>query len=713
MSGKWGIGLGKRISVGLVAIIVAIVALIPILNVMAAGPTYTITYVNSSTSYTKSYPAGTVTLDSLPSGAIAWTNDSDSTAPNGKMAYVDYSHTNTENGASVQVNIPITLNLTSNITLNANYGSYATGQGPRMVQYHLELKYMDMTTNQMMQYEQHYNSINAPAGYYIQLPPSNYFGNSLYAIVDSSSTLSDTGQSVSSWVNDGSYTGTTTEPQSNIFAPNALVYVDPNNYNMIYDAMVTPPAPVTPPPVAANDTVTFRISQANIPPASLVHNVAGIGFNLHGGAFWSAWPEQKSPSDWHLGTPPNDFYMAHYEGQAQIVISGLTDSTDWGNIFPTVNLGSLGPGEVLPMASPQVGYTFYWDMDGVRIPTVLNPPGSAGAGEDASLSTYFNDPNSAVKSGVPIGGSHVFTLHYVPITATVQLYVDGHVDSVVYDANSHSVSGYDVYDCSGVANIDQDNLSGSGCTLQGTSSNGGPVTLPNGDVLNFVNTSGNSNITATGTDVGTYPMVLTASDFSVNNSVTGDLYNLTMSNGGLTITKKDLPIIVTPPIDPNQPGDQTGTVTPQNPGDLGPGHEIITPGTGITDNGDGTSTTDGNTNINVTIDPDGNIIITDNGTGLQIPCDVTKPNCGVIWIGDTSNNDPNTGKPTDVTNNYNPSNVFPNRTNPGNNNPDAPNSGASVFETRSERGNAIALALVGVTTILTISVLIAKRVAKY
>jgi hypothetical protein len=507
-------------------------------------------------------------------------------------------------------------------------------------------------------------------------------------------------------VNDGSYTGTTTQPQSNIFAPNSLIYVDPNNYNMIYDAMVTPPAPVAPPPVAADDTITFRISQANIPPASLVHDVAGIGFNLHGGAFWSIWPEQKSSNDWNLGT----FWMAHYEGQAQIVLSGLTDSTDWGNIFPTVNLGSLGPGEVLPMASPQAGYTFYWDIDGTPIPTVLVPAGQSGAGEDDSLSAYFNDPNSVFQSGTPIGGSHVFTLHYVPIPATVQLYVDGHTDSVVYDASLHSVSGYDVYDCSGVTNIDQDDLPGSGCTLEGTSPDGSPLVMANGDTLNF-NAGSNSNVVATGTNVGTYPITLVASDFSVNNSVTGNSYNLTMSNGGLTITKKDLPIIVTPPIDPNQPGDQTGTVTPQNPGDLGPGHEIITPGTGITDNGDGTSTTDGNTNITVTVDPDGNIIITDNGTGLQIPCDVTKPNCGVIWIGDTNNNDPNTGKPTDVTNNYNPSNVLPKPAGNGSNGsgvvPGLPNAGLGKFI--SDNSSMVTAAVAGIALAAGVGLFAVRR----
>ncbi|GHU08261.1 hypothetical protein FACS189431_4210 [Alphaproteobacteria bacterium] len=652
---------------------------------VAAAGTFTVTYVNGSTSYTKTYDAGSVvTLDALPSGAIAWTNDADATAPNGKMAYVNYSHTETVNGVQTQINIPMTLTLNNNITLNANYGSYANGQqGPRLIQYHLELKFFDMTNNVMMQYEQHYASVNAPSGYYVNLPPANYFGNTLYAEIGTTPGLSNTGQAVASWVSDGAYTGTTAEPESKIFTTDQAIYVDPNNYNQVYDAMVSPSTPPTPPsPTVGTDTITFRISQANIPPASITTNILGdASYPVQGGTFITLWDTDHAPN-WHLQTTPTNVYLNWFSGSAQLTLSGLQPTQTWAQVLPNVSFSGTSSA-VLPVAITVSGYTFYWDMDGTEIPC----DATCQAG-DNSLVGYMN--GTGIDAADPIGGSHVFTLHYVPIPATIQLYIDGHTDSVVYDGSAHSVSGYDVYDCSAATNINQDDLPGSGCTKVGDSTNGSPALLANGDTLNFANTSGNSNITATGTDVGTYPIVLSASDFSVNNSVTGDLYNLTMSNGGLTITKRPIIIVVDPPIDPNTPGTgNTSNVTPGDPNDLAPGQTIDTP------NGDGTITS--NTG-------DGDVTYIDPNTGAEIPCDTTKSNCGIIVIVDPGRPDPG-GNPTNVTNNYDPNMVLPT---PNHKTPPAPPAPIPLVPNTgdewSRMGNIGAGILAGVLAVLSICI---------
>jgi hypothetical protein len=627
-------------------------------SIRAASSTYTITYINGSNSYTKTYDAGnTVTLDPLPSGAIAWTDDNNPLAPNNKMAYVNYTHADTVNGVSTTISVPMTLTINNNITLTANYGSYGNGQqGPRLIQFHLELKFFDMTNNVFMGFEQHYNNINAPSGYYVALPSPTYFGDGLYAQISGSGGLVNTGQVVASWVSDGSYTGTTNEPATNIFAPNTLVYVDPNNYNMIYDAMVNttynpnfaqtlpPDAPANPDspdtvPTDTDDSITFRISQANIPPANVRTDLEGnSSYPVYGGTFAALW-DTNHPPNWQLSSSP-DVYLNWFSGQAQLTLSGLQPTQPWGAALPRVTMPpGLGGGTytVLPVAVNVVGYTFYWDIDGTPIPL-----GSGGLTNDNSLNQYMT--TNGITPDTAIGGSHVFTLHYVPNPVTIQLYVDGHTSSVVYDGTVRSVAGYDVYDCSAATSIDQDNLLGSGCTLEGTSIDGSPLTLTNGDVLNFANTGGNSNIIATGTNVGTYPLVLIASDFSVTNT-SGALYNLTMSNGGLTITKKPIVIIVDPPIDPNTPGTgNTSVVTPQDPGDLVPGQTIVTP------NGDGTITA--NTG-------DGDVIYIDRDTDNPLPYDPSKPNGGLIVIIDPGNIDPGTGKPTDATNNYDVNHVLP------------------------------------------------------
>jgi len=375
----------ERIASIATAIIVAIGFIYPV-TAHAAG-TYNITYINNGVSTTRAYAAGsTVTLDSLPAGAIAWTDDNDPDAPNGKMAYVSYDNR---------------LTISRNMTLTADYGSYAGGApGPRLIQYHLELKYYEPSISAFMEFQQQYNSVTAPAGYYIHLPDENYF-DPIEFTTNPPVTL-DTALHIHKWVYDASYTGGSVADPTLLHDPNSLILVDPNNYNQIYNVMVDPSYDVEPPGPGVNpvvlpsalprNAVQFTVSQRDLPD--------GGGFTADGNSYTK--------------TPGNDTSQDTY---LQRPVNGLT----WENAFssnpPTTTY------DLLPTVNDISGYTWSWIRDDTA-PTI---------------STITSTGNS-----LTITASHAYILQYTPTTPQLDLTVTVNRNTVVWDGQPHTVAGYTV-----------------------------------------------------------------------------------------------------------------------------------------------------------------------------------------------------------------------------------------------------------------------------
>lgn len=628
------------------AAVLVIGALIPLWNVLAAGTTYTITYNNKSMSYTRTYAAGSaITLDALPTGSIAWTDSNDPNSPNGKMAYVGYDQT---------------LTINRNMTLTANFGDYSDGVGPRVVQYHLELKYYDYVNQVEMQFDQHYNNINAPAGYYIHLPNATYFGDNLQAIVGNAGGMVPTGKVISAWVNDSAYTGGQVNNTFTTFTPSALVYVDPNNYNMIYNAMVDQSYDInggsggTFTPAPNTDTVTFRLSSydlPSIPCTTQPSDMQGGTTQVCGGAFATIWQSDGSGT-----VPSGDPLINWYDQQAQLVIPNIPDATGtWrDDVIDCFDYMSQ-PLCRTPGAWPVAGYHSYWQLDDNATPFASDDGYNGLSGLSAALAALPNGGLDAL-----VGGSHTLTLQYVPDQTTVQVLIKGHTDNVVYDGNMHEVTGYDVYTCADIS----DN---STCVLDGSSDLSGNYTFGNGDILTFTNISTTSSLTASGTTVGSYNQVLLVKDFLVTNT-SGDVYNLTIAPGGLSITPRPIYIGV-PTIDTSTPGDQDVSVIVTNPtgdpdtGGLAPGQEVVTP------NGDGT----------ITVDVDGNGNITYPQTN-----DPTAPGYNPIKVVDRGNGD------ADVSDNYDLDNAWNHLVAA----PGVPNTGAHADSDGSGATSTVAPALV-------------------
>lgn len=380
--------------------------LYPLITVFAAGSTYTITYKDSNGTVlgTQTANAGdTVTLNrNYPASAIAWVDNDDTTVKsvnsNAKgRGYVNYSLNDPNNSSPAASNMKMTMP-NRNVTLFAFYGNYQNGNEPREIQYHLELKYHDVSSGYDLSYDQQYRNINAPAGYVINLPDENYF-SPITGIASNPATGErnpfESGLTIYKWVADASYTGTTTEPDDKLFNPSALIYVDPNNYNMIYDVMVdqtkdyitggevTPPAlPDITNPEIPNVTDPSKPKDEPVKIIFQIDNKApiGAGFTYNDGS--------------NSGTITNPDKL-EYE---------LAYGTTWGDM-----LGYGLPGTQPPQHLTVLGYTeYYWTQDDGKAPI-----------------------NLVLYPDTPITKDCTFTLHYIQDMVTVVF----NFDTKVYDSD--------------------------------------------------------------------------------------------------------------------------------------------------------------------------------------------------------------------------------------------------------------------------------------
>lgn len=444
-----------------------------------AADTYTVTYINNGATTVKTYNAGAVTLDPLPSGAIAWTDDNEPSVPNNKMAYVGYDN-------------QITIN--RNMTLRADYGSYATGPGPRLIQFHLELKYYEADVDAFLEFQQQYANMNAPAGYYIHLPNENFFDPIEFTAAPPVDLQDDL--HIHKWVYDASYTGTTTVDPLLLHDPSSLIFVDPNNYNQIYNVMVDPNFTVTEPTPGADPVVLpsllprhavqFTVSQKDLP--------VGGGFTVDG-------------TDYIYDDDPLN------DTSTNVYMQRPVDSLLWAVTFSNSPVAPYDY-DLLPVPVDIPGYTWEWSYDG----------GSPS-------------PDDIVADGdsLHVTASHHYVLQYVPDTPLIPVVVTADRQEFVWDGQPHSASGY---------------------TVDG---------LVDDDQLVFQPRSLLATTSVTGTDVGTYPLIMSFRDFRAvdtgNNSVLGK-YTISVVGGGLTIT----PVPLGAGVDPVQPTGPGGSVHPPNTG---------------------------------------------------------------------------------------------------------------------------------------------------
>lgn len=366
-------------------LLVLLIGAIYPLNAHAADATHAITYLYDGKAVTKTYAAGSaVTLDSLPPGAIAWCDDNDPNVTGGKMAYVGYDR-------------QITVN--RDMTLRADYGSYANGAlGPRLIQFHLELKYYENDIDSFLEFQQQYNNINAPAGYWIHLPDKHYFDPIQFTAtppVDLQEELH-----IHKWVYDAAYTGGSIVDETLLHDPSDMIFVDPNDYNQIYNVMVDPsftitePAPgsdpvVLPSPLPRN-TVQFTVSQKDLP---------------EGGGFTAAGND-------YLYNPSNDTSTNVY---MQRPVNGLT----WGNTFTSNPPPSTY--DLLPVPVDIPGYTWQWLHDD----------------SSPTLSEVTTSGDS-----LSINASHHYVLQYVPDTPFAPVVITADRKTFIWNGAPHTASGY-------------------------------------------------------------------------------------------------------------------------------------------------------------------------------------------------------------------------------------------------------------------------------
>ncbi|MFV0529340.1 MAG: hypothetical protein ACK5MN_11555 [Lachnospiraceae bacterium] len=371
----------------------------------ASAATHTITYKDSNGTVLANITAAAgaaVTLRNYPSGAIAWVDKSTEAVQEARavnnnakgMGYVNYSSSDPANSSPVASSMVFTMP-ERDVVLNAFYGNYQNGDEPRLIQYHLELKYHDISSGYDLSYDQKYRNVNSPSGYVINLPKNNYFAPITGTATNPSNGVPqpfESGLVIKKWVADASYTGITEVPASKLYDPDQLVYVDPNNYNMIYDVMVdqsldyitggeVPPPVIQPPSIKpmsitppARVTVTFAID-ASAP--------AGAGFTYHaqGG-------------------------VLHEALNSDTAVYEAFRGTTWENLIGRETGGTL------PVHNDVSGYDYYyWTLD--------------------------NDPNPislGILPGDEINDDYLFTLHYV---ANVNVTFD--IDPNAYDVDGNPV----------------------------------------------------------------------------------------------------------------------------------------------------------------------------------------------------------------------------------------------------------------------------------
>ena len=508
-------------------------------NVFAAGA-YTITYVdaNGTVLATDSANAGdVVNLPNYPSGAIGWVDNSANVSgisPSARgMAYVNYNLSNPA-PATTQ---PFTMTMpANNVTLTAFYGDYQGGNEPRLFQFHLELKYHDVNSGCDLAFTQQYTNISVPASYVINLPGEDFFAPiTLEATNCAAAGTYTSNLSIYRWVKDQSYTGQTVPPDNLLYDPDQMVYVDPNDYNEIYDVMVDPTLDwetggdiqdpeITNPPVAGiTSTVTFQID-----PVVWTKQTGGVDSGQTaigiGARFDYNFTGTNSTSGVNL--PP-----------AVLSDSTVLTGSAWGNWFGT---NSAGSGNV-PTAADIPGYVSWWTDQGGNI--VLP---------------------SSIAANFGITQNLTYTLHYAEASQPpTPIVVSFNTSGYVYDSTERTVRGFAVTRIGATAtNIVSAAPAGATSKV---------VDLQNGLWLVLAGRVIDADIDAvSGTAVGTYPLVASAGDFTVYNGnpasggvLTTD-YNVVVRAGGLTITPTDTNI-VNPPVGPVNPGGGDGGRTPGAP----------------------------------------------------------------------------------------------------------------------------------------------------
>jgi hypothetical protein len=181
------------------------------------------------------------------------------------------------------------------------------------------------------------------------------------------------------------------------------MYVDPDNYNQIYNVMVNPDFTVTEP---GGPGTTPDLQPSTVPQNSIEFTVSpkdlpdGGGFTAGGNSY--------------IKTPGNDTSQEVYLQQPS---NGLT----WENAFssnpPTTTY------DLLPTVRNVAGYTWNWTEDDTA-PTI---------------SEILSNGSTTT-----ITASHVYVLQYTPTATQLNLTVTANRDTVVWDGQSHSVEGYTV-----------------------------------------------------------------------------------------------------------------------------------------------------------------------------------------------------------------------------------------------------------------------------
>ena len=481
----------------------------PIFNAIAAGA-YTITYVdgNGTVLATDSANAGdTVNLADYPSGAIAWVNDNGSASAPWGTGYINYNLSN----PAPNTTQPFTMTMPAqNVILKAFYGDYSSEKNqPRLIQFHLTLSYHDVNSGCDLYFPDQYQNINAPAGYNINLPGPDYFQPMSVTASNCNDPALDgvhtSGLQVDQWVKDASYTGSTTPPAGALYDPNQSIYVDPNDYNQIYNVMVDQnldwiTGEPTPPP-------TTPIDPSN-PPVTPVFSAVSFCLDED---IWTSQADDTSLGDISSINGRFDYDFGgvtvlggpgSVTGSPCISDSGVLAGVTWGDWF-----GSVGAVGNTPTPFNVADYTWWWTDQNDNIVNL------------SRISSNFIIPEAGL----------TYTLHYAANPAPLpQIVVRFNTDSQVWDGNQHSVSGFTVI-----------SFDGSQVSLSGGESS--PVELPNGQWLSLESDVFGID-TVYGTNVGTYPLFTSPLDFVVysSNPASGGVpiggYQVVVQAGGLTIT---------------------------------------------------------------------------------------------------------------------------------------------------------------------------------
>ena len=219
----------------------------------------------------------------------------------------------------------------------------------------------------------------------------------------------------------------------------------------------------------------------------------------------------------YTGTFGNDFKVM--SGETDVTANyTLTDKTPGKLTITKAKEGIVtvtGNSETYVWTGDEREVTGFTHDGAARLITVELKKGAEAAARGTAVGTYAmglkaenftaSSPNYETVKVVVVDGELVIETINITVTVTVR----GNKETVTFDGNPHTVTGYKVI--SAIANTGRDmGMDGFTLTLKGTAS-------------------------ATGTEIGTYNMGLTAGDFTI----TSDIYRVVrvvVEDGGLEIT---------------------------------------------------------------------------------------------------------------------------------------------------------------------------------